>query len=99
MSGSDVLIRAHLDANGKDIAVEHWQDVEGILERNKALRAEPQRSDWGRHVATIPNVIIMRWMDEAWERGHHVMPMTKEFDEVIARKLKDPEWKYLRTDK
>jgi hypothetical protein len=90
---SDVLTRAHLDPNGEDLTVQHWQDVGPILERNKALRSEPQRSDWGRHIASIPNVIITRWMNETG-----VMPFTKEFDEIIARKLRDPEWAYLRTD-
>lgn len=93
-----VLVRPHFDSNGKDLAIEHVQDVEPILERNAALRAEPQRSDWGRWIASIPNVIITKWMDEEWARGHQVMPFTKEFDEVIARKLKDPEWAYLRVD-
>lgn len=95
---SDVLTRAHLDPNGEDLTVQHWQDVGPILERNKALRSEPQKSDWGRHIASIPNVIIVQWMNEEHARGHNVMPFTKEFDEVIARKLRDPEWAYLRVD-
>jgi len=96
---SGVTLRAHLDSNGQDLAIEHVQDCNAILDRNAALRAEPQRSDWGRHIACIPNVIIMKWMNDEWERGNKVMPMTKEFDAIIARKLKDPEWAYLRTDK
>jgi hypothetical protein len=98
MSGSPVLTRVHLDGNGQDLAVEHWQDCEDILERNKALRSMPQKSDFGRHIASIPNVIIVQWMNEEHARGHNVMPFTKEFDEIIARKLRDPEWAYLRTD-
>jgi hypothetical protein len=35
-----VLIRPHIDANGKDLTIEHVQDVEPILERNKALRSD-----------------------------------------------------------
>lgn len=93
-----MLIRPHFDSNGKDFAIEHVQDIEDIIERNKALRAEPQRSDFGRHIASIPNVVIVKWMNEAHARGHQVMPFTKEFDELIARKLRDPDWAYLRTD-
>ncbi len=93
MSGSPVLIRPHFESDGRTFHVEHVQDVEPILERNAQLRAEPQRSDWGRHIASIPNVIIARWMNETG-----IMPFTKEFDEIVARKLKDPEWAYLRTD-
>lgn len=90
--------RVLLDRTEKQIVADTWQDVEPILERNAALRAETQRSDWGRHVASIPNVVIVQWMNEEHARGNNVLPFTKEFDEVIARKLKDPNWAYLRTD-
>jgi hypothetical protein len=46
---TDVL----LDHTGTVIA-STTQDVEPILECNKRLRAELQRSDWGRHVARSP---------------------------------------------
>jgi hypothetical protein len=46
-----------LDRAGTVIA-SATQDVEPILKRNQRLRADPQTSDWGRHVATIPNVIL-----------------------------------------
>jgi hypothetical protein len=49
--------RLTFDAGEKVIVAETVQDVEPILERNHALRGEPQKSDWGRHIATIPNVI------------------------------------------
>jgi hypothetical protein len=76
------------------------QDVEPILERNQHLRAEPQRSDWGRHVATIPNVILLKWLNEAHARGNTGLRMfTKEFDAFVKRKLEGPDWKYLRTDR
>jgi len=98
MSGTPVIARAHLDPNGKDLAIEHVQDVEDIIENNKQWRSESQRSDWGRKIASIPNIHIVQWMNEEWERGNQVMPFTKEFDEVIARKLRDPDWAFLRTD-
>src|ERR1700721_913686 len=98
MSGAPVVVRPHFDADGDRITIEHAQDVEDIVARNQALRSRPQRSDWGRHVATIPNVILVRWMDEERARGHDVRPFTPAFNEVIARKLRDPEWAYLRTD-
>ena len=50
--------RIHIDSNGQDVAVEMVQDVEPILEHNKMLRSLAQNSDWGRHVASIPNVIM-----------------------------------------
>jgi|SRR5579883_423896 len=98
MMRGGVLIRPHFDADDDHLAIEHVQDVEPIIERNKGLQSLPQRSDWGRHVATIPNVILVRWMNEEHARGNIVMPFTPAFAEVIARKLRDPDWAFLRTD-
>jgi hypothetical protein len=76
------------------------QDVEPILQRNAQLRSERQRGDWGRQVATIPNVILLRWLNEEHARGNSGLRMfTSEFDALVARKLADPQWKYLRTDR
>ena len=88
-----------LDRAGTVIA-SATQDVEPILERNQQLRGETQKSDWARHVATIPNAILLKWLNEAHARGNAGLRIfTKEFDELVARKLADPEWKYLRTDR
>ncbi len=82
-----------------NMAVKEVQDVEPILERNKALRSQSQRSDWGRHVAEIPNVIMTRWLNEEWARGNvSIKLFGPEMDALVDRKLKDPEWAYLRTD-
>lgn len=82
-----------------DLSVESVQDVEPILERNRQLRSEEQRSDWGRHVASIPNVIMVRWLNEEWGKGNTTIRLFgREMDELVERKLKDPEWAYLRTD-
>lgn len=91
-------VRFHLDNNGEDLTVEHTQDVGAIIEHNKALQSMPQRSDWGRHIASIPEVIVMKWLDEEAARGNHLRMYTPEFNQLIERKLNDPEWKYLRTD-
>jgi hypothetical protein len=89
-----------LDRAGGRVIVSATQDVEPILDRNQHLRGQPQRGDWTRHVATIPNVILLRWLNEEHARGNTGLRLfTKEFDELVARKLEDPEWKYLRTDK
>ena len=45
---TDVL----LDRIDKKIVAVITQDVGPILDRNVELRAQPQRSDFGRHVAT-----------------------------------------------
>jgi hypothetical protein len=89
--------RIHLDPDGDHFTVEHVQDVAPILERNAALRAEPQKSDWGRHIASIPNVVLVRWMNED---GVNVLGMSSaEWGKYIRRKLDDPDWRHLRVDK
>jgi hypothetical protein len=89
-----------LDRGERKIVAVSEQDVEPILAHNKLLRGEPQRGDWGRHVATIPNVILVRWLNEEHARGNTRLRLFgKEFDDLVARKLADPDWKFLRTDK
>ena len=84
----------------KLLVVKSQDDVEDILEHNKVLRSEPQKSDWGRHVATIPNIISVQWLNEEWQRGNtNLRFLSPEWNEVVARKLRDPDWKFLRTDK
>ena len=90
-------LRPHF--NGGSVTIEHIQDVEPILEQNKALRSIEQKSDWGRHVASIPNVIMTRWLNEEYERGNVSIKMFgPEMDALVERKLKDPDWAFLRTD-
>ena len=97
---SGLTIRSHLDSDGKNLAVEQIQDVAPILAWNKEARCDEQRSDWGRHVARIPNVIYVKWLDEEHARGNAGLRMfTPEFDLIVQRKLNDPEWAYLRTDR
>ena len=97
---SDIIFRPHFDSDGKGLAIEHVQDVEPILEWNKEARREEQHSDWGRHVARIPSVILVKWFDEEYAKGRTDLRMfTSEFDEIVQRKLQDPEWAYLRTDR
>lgn len=80
------------------IAVVSADDVEPILEHNKALRAmEQTKTDGLKHKATIPNVLMVKWLNEEWQRGSNVRYLSEEFEQVIARKLKDPEYAYLLT--
>ena len=94
---SDLVARIHLDADGDHFTLEHVQDVAPILARNAMLRAEPQKSDWGRHIASIPNVILVRWMNED---GVNPLGMSsEEWGKYIRRKLDDPDWRHLRVDR
>ena len=95
---SDVSLEVHTDANEKKIHFVSVQDVEPILDQNASLRGEAQKSDWGRHIASIPNVIFQQWHNEAYLRGEVPLNIfSPEMDRVIARKLQDPANKYLLT--
>lgn len=88
-----------LDRIDKQIVAETVQDVEPILDRNRELRSVQQKSDWGRHIASIPNVILTKWLNEEYARGNvSIRLFSPDFDKLVERKLKDPEWAYLRTD-
>lgn len=94
-----VLVRPHFDGD-THLAIEHVQDCTPILERNHALRREEQNSDWGRHVASVPDVILIKWLDEAHARGNVGLRLfSAEFNALVERKLSDPDWFYLRTDR
>jgi hypothetical protein len=83
----------------RSVTVSSTDDVEPYLDHNKTLRGMDQKSDWGRHVASIPNIIMVQWLNEAWQSGNDVRYLSKEWDTIVAKKLKDPEWAYLRVDK
>ena len=85
-----LILEAAPRPKGSLIIAESWQDVQPILEHKKMLRSQPQKSDWGRHVATIPNVILMRWLDEEHACGRTAPALFgKQFDELVKRKLND----------
>lgn len=84
--------------NGQEITVERVQDVEPILEHNAVLRTHEQKSDWGRHRASVPNVVLEKWLNEAAARGHIMQFGSEEFYEMVERKLEDPENAKFRTD-
>ena len=64
MSGSLPVTRIKVEDGLVHVA--RWQDCEDILDLNKAMQNEPQtRAGTFRHIATVPNVIIERWMTES----------------------------------
>jgi hypothetical protein len=94
------MVDTTLRLEGRDLTAHSYQDVEDIIEHNKALAAIAQKSDWGRHVASIPLNIINQWLVEEWARGNVNLKLSgPQFDALVARKLADPDWRYLRTDR
>ena len=95
MSGT--ITRLHLDRGERTITAETVQDVEPILDLNKALQNAGRQSGDFRHIGTIPNVVLVKWL---YEEGANVWRMSAhEFGQFIRRKLNDPDWRHLRTDK
>jgi len=89
-----VRTRVHRDGSDRLIHFERVQDVEPVLESNKARRGQRQSGDF-RHIASIPNVVLERWMNE--EGVNYLALPADEFARLIRRKLADPEWRWLRT--
>lgn len=83
----------------RQVTVYCEDDIEDVLEENKRLRGISQKSDWGRHVASIPNVISVQWLNDEWKRGNTSLRfLSPEWDKLVERKLRDPDWAFLRTD-
>lgn len=96
----EVLTRIHLDSNGQDLAVEHIQDCEPTLERNKILRTLDQRTDGLKEIAEIPFVKLIELLDSEHARGNTGFKLfSPECNALIRKKLNNGDWAYLRTDK
>lgn len=82
-----------------NISVNASQDLEPLLERNKSVandRGKRVTSDYANPVATIPPIILLKWMNE---EGWNAYDADKDpdVDRKLKQKLNDPEWRYLRT--
>lgn len=91
---SSVGTRIWLDEGERKIVVQRQQDVEPVLELNKALQTLGDgysRSGNLRRVGSIPLVVIEQWLREgfdAFDPNNRV---------ELRRRLNDPEWRHLRT--
>jgi len=93
---TDIVTIPHFDASERKFTFNRVQDVEPILERNKALQSGTGDTDLGRHIATIPNVVIEKWLHE--DGVSYQEMMSKDgFERLVKRKLRDPDWAHLRT--
>lgn len=92
---SDIRTVVHIDRSDNQFHFQRVQDVEDILANNKRLQSEQQNSDWGRHIASIPCVILEKWINED---GVNYLSLPKdEFARLVKRKLRDPDYAWLRT--
>jgi len=96
----EVTRRLFVDEGEKKLTFVNVQDVEPILDQNKEDRSEEASMDWGRRYARIPNTIALQWLYEEQRRGNVGLRMySEEWDRLVWKKLQDPDWAYLRTDK
>ena len=73
------------------------QDVTAILEANKRLQNDDGYTregfkDCWWHYATIPNIVIEKWMNE-----DGIDVYNKEHNKAVFKKLNQPEYRYLKT--
>lgn len=83
------------DETGK-MQIKRWGDVEPIIDKNKALQSNEEYKHHGikkgmQHVAHIPDAVILKWRTEG------IDIFNKDHWQKIKEKLRDPDWKYLRT--
>lgn len=86
----------HYDDTTKSFRIQNVQDVTDIVEQNKVAQTNGTngwtKSRDMKHVGTIPMCVLHQW---ALEAG---VPMaSKEFGEIIKKKLNDPDYRAFRT--
>lgn len=80
------------DENEDRDIISYEQDVEPILDRNKAAANEATGPMGDMvHVASIPSSIQLKWLVE-----HGVDIMNRDHMPRVKRLLNDPEWRYLK---
>lgn len=94
------ITRLSLDRGEKLIVAESLQDVEPIIDNNKRLQSEEQKSDWGRHIATVPDVLIVKELNREYARGNtQLRYLGPGFDAWFKKTfIQNPEYRDFRTD-
>jgi len=91
---SDVKTKVKYDDSEDSFVIERVQDIESVLERNKALYTHNDgysKSRELRRVASIPMVVIEQWLKEG------IDIYNPDHAEAVKRKLNDSENMFLRT--
>ena len=88
-------VRTNAVVENGNVHLETVQNCTPILERNKRLQREyrerPQRGDY-KHIATIPNIVLMKFKKE------YGLDIFKREDlPKIEKLLQSNEYQYLRT--
>jgi len=74
-------------------ALHYQQDVEPLLDHNKACQGESvDRKSEFRHYASVPVTIQYQWIKE-----YGVDPLRPEHQDLLTRLLNSNEYRYLKT--
>jgi hypothetical protein len=89
----------HYDHVTGDVHIETVQDVEPILDNNRAQANDEEFTKDGIkdgmwRYASIPIVVQMRWLAEY---GMKDWPLKPGNEKLLFRLLNSPDWKYLKT--
>lgn len=89
----------HWDEATKTARIETLQDVEPILDQNKALANDDDFTKQGIKkefwkYANVPVVVQLKWLQMY---GPENDPMKKGNEKLLFRLLNDREWRYLKT--
>lgn len=91
-------IEEHWRFEGDKLVCERVQDVEPILEYNKACYNDV--SDWrpfagrnSRMVANIPNVLVEKWIKEGFNLFNENQP---DYQKKLRQRLNSNEYRFLR---
>lgn len=92
---------AHFDSDGNLEALEWTNDVGVILDNNKALQNDGsggygKSREW-KHLAEIPMTLVRVWEREAGVPVDFFL--SKEGFPALLAKIKDIDYRHLRTDK
>ena len=91
----------HFNADGELEAIEWTDDSQAILDHNARLRNDGTNGygktrEWKR-VASIPFALLRQWEVDLGLPPDSLQH--KEMMPLLLKKIKDPDWKQLRTDK
>jgi hypothetical protein len=78
---------------GGKFALHYSQDVEPLLDHNKACQGESlNRKSEFRHYASVPVTVQYQWI-----KDYGVDPLAPEHQDLLTRLLNSNEWRYLKT--
>lgn len=87
----------HYDEMTDVTHIEHKQDVQSIIDMNKALHNTSKQHDGVKknwvHAAIIPEIIQIKWMKEFGIKDIY----SEEYWPKVKRLLNSPDYRYLKT--